>query len=78
MVSLESILANLQTYLGNFFQFMFPLPLVFYLVWRWGRLLWTRSGLPGAPQEKFVLFLSLIMLGNVLLLTLAPQGEIAI
>ncbi len=52
MVSLEAILANLQTYLGNFFQFMFPLPLALYLMWRWGRLLWTRTGLSGATQGK--------------------------
>jgi len=76
MVSLESILANLQTYFGNFFQFMFPLPLALYLMWRWGRLLWTRTGLSGAPQEKFILFISLVVLGNVLLLTPAPQGEL--
>ena len=76
MVSLEAILANLQTYFGNFFQFMFPLPLALYLMWRWGRLLWTRTGLSGVPQEKFILFLSLVVLGNVLLLTPAPQGEL--
>ena len=75
MVSLEAILANLQTYLGNFFQFMFPLPLALYLGWRWGRLLWTRTGLAAAPQEKFIFFLSLVVLGNILLLTPAPQGE---
>ena len=59
-----------------FFQFMFPLPLAFYLLWRWGRLLWTRSGLSGAPEEKFILFLSLIVLGNILILTPAPQCEL--
>jgi hypothetical protein len=75
MVSLEAILANLQTYFGDFFQFMFPLPLALYVVWRWGRLLWTRTGLPGAPQEKFILFLGLVVLGNILLLTPAPMGE---
>jgi hypothetical protein len=75
MVSLEAILANLETYVGDFFQFMFPLPLAFYLLWRWGRLLWTRSGLSEAPQEKFILFLSLVVVGNLLILTPAPQGE---
>ena len=76
MVSLEAILANLQTYCGNFFQFMFPLPLALYLIWRWGRLLWTRSSLSDAPEEKFILFLSLVVLGNIFLLTPAPQGEL--
>jgi hypothetical protein len=75
MVSQGAILANLETYFGDFFQFMFPLPLAFYLLWRWGRLLWTRSGLSEAPQEKFILFLSLVVLGNILILTPAPQGE---
>jgi len=75
MVSLGAILANLENYFGDFFQFMFPLPLGFFLLWRWGRLLWTRSGLSEAPQEKFILFLSLVVLGNILILTPAPQGE---
>ncbi len=51
MVSLGAILANLETYLGDFFQFMFPLPLGLYLGWRWGRLLWSRSGLSGALKK---------------------------
>jgi hypothetical protein len=75
MVSQGAILDNLQTYFGDFFQFMFPLPLGLYLLWRWGRLLWTRSGLAAAPQEKFILFLSLVVIGNILILTPAPQGE---
>ena len=75
MVSLGAIRANLATYGGDLFQFMFPLPLALYLVWRWGRLLWTRSGLAEAPQEKFILFLSLIVIGNILIMTPAPQGE---
>jgi hypothetical protein len=75
MVSRGAILDNLETYFGDFFQFMFPLPLAGYLLWRWGRLLWTRSGLWKAPQEKFILFLSLVVLGNILILTPAPGGE---
>jgi hypothetical protein len=75
MAGLGAILANLATYGGDFFQFMFPLPLALYLVWRWGRLLWNRSGLAAAPQEKFILFLSLIVIGNILIMTPAPQGE---
>jgi hypothetical protein len=75
MVSQGAILDNLETYGGDFFQFMFPLPLAFYLLWRWGRLVWTRSGLSEAPQEKFILYLSLIVVGNILILTPAPGGE---
>ncbi len=75
MVSLGAIQANLVTYFGDFFQFMFPLPLAIYLAWRWGRMLWSRSGLSEAPQERFILFLGLVVLGNILILTPAPQGE---
>ena len=78
MVSLEAILANLQTYCGNFFQFMFPLPLALYLLWRWGRLLWTRSSLSDAPEEKFILFLSLMVVGNIFLLDSRPPGRISL
>jgi len=75
MLGLKSILENLQTYAGDFFQFMFPLPVGLYLVWRWGRMLWLRSGLSGAPQDRFILFLGLVLLGNILILIPAPQAE---
>jgi 4-amino-4-deoxy-L-arabinose transferase-like glycosyltransferase len=76
MVSLGAILENLEKYWGDFFQFMFPLPLVVYLGWRWGRILWNRSGFSDKPQDRFILFLSLIILGNILILTPLPQSEL--
>jgi hypothetical protein len=75
MVSQGTILDNLETYFGDLFQFMFPLPLAAYLLWRWGRLLWNRTGLSEAPQEKFILFLTLVVLGNIFILAPAPGGE---
>ncbi len=75
MVSLGVVGENLQNYGGGFFEFMFPLPLALYLLWRWGRNLWTRSGLSGKSPDRFILFLSLIVLGNILILTPAPQEE---
>jgi hypothetical protein len=76
MVSLGAVWENLQNYGGDFFQFMFPLPLALYLLWRWGRNLWSRSGFSEKSPDRFILFLSLIVLGNILLLTPAPQGEL--
>ncbi len=75
MVSLGAILEHLQEYSGDFLQFMFPLPLAVYLLWHWGRNFWTRSGFLGDPAERFILFLSLIVLGNIVILTPAPQAE---
>jgi hypothetical protein len=54
---------------------MLPLPISLYLIWRWHRVLWTRAGIPEEPGEKFILFLSLIIVSNIILLSLAPQCE---
>jgi 4-amino-4-deoxy-L-arabinose transferase-like glycosyltransferase len=76
MMNLGIFLENLEKYFSDFFQFMFPLPVALYLLWRWTRIIWTNKGLPEQRQERFILFLALIVLGNVLLLTPAPQGEL--
>ena len=77
MVSLWSFVKdNLDNYFGGFFQFMFPLPIAVFLVWRWSRSLRRRTGLLQDPTERFILFLSLIILGNILALTPAPQCEL--
>jgi hypothetical protein len=75
MVNLGAIIENLVQYCGDFFQFMFPLPVALYLLWHWGRILWTRRGLPKESPDRFILFLALVVIGNILLLTPAPQGE---
>jgi 4-amino-4-deoxy-L-arabinose transferase-like glycosyltransferase len=69
------IFPNLENYFSGLFQFMIPLPIAFYLIWRLGRILWNRSGIPAEPSERFILFLSLIIVGNILLLSAAPQCE---
>ena len=66
---------NLEQYFSGFFQYMVPLPIFLYLVWRWRRIFWNRSAIPAEPGERFVLFLVLIILGNIILLSLAPQCE---
>jgi 4-amino-4-deoxy-L-arabinose transferase-like glycosyltransferase len=75
MISLEAISKNLGNYFGDFFQFLIPLPVALYLGWRWGRLLWDRTALPQESEERFILFLSLIIIGNILILSPAPQCE---
>jgi hypothetical protein len=75
MISLEGILGLLQEYTVDFLQFMLPLPVAFYLLWHWGRNFWIRSGFLKDPAERFILFLALIVVGNILILTPAPQGE---
>ncbi|MCK9376074.1 MAG: glycosyltransferase family 39 protein [Syntrophobacterales bacterium] len=66
---------NLENYFSGLFQFMLPLPIIFYLVWRWRRILWTRSSLPQDPAERFTLFLTVIVMGNIIFLSPVPQCE---
>jgi hypothetical protein len=64
--------SNLEKYLGFVIQFMLPLPVIAGLAWFWGR---SRALVPREPEARFVLFLSLIILGNALLLVPVPQCE---
>jgi len=75
IVNLIVIPNNLENYFRDLFQFMIPLPIAAYLLWRWRRVFWTRAGIPGEPGEKFILFLGLIIVGNIMFLSLAPQCE---
>ncbi len=75
MISLSEIFDHLQEYTGDFLQFMFPLPLGLYMLWHWGRNFWKGSGFLADPAERFILFISVIALGNIFILTPAPQGE---
>ena len=75
ILKLVIIPANLENYFGGLFQYMLPLPIGLYLLWRWRRIRWRRSSLPAEPGERFVLFSSLIIVGNILILSLAPQCE---
>jgi hypothetical protein len=66
---------NLEQYFGGLFQYLLPLPIVLYLLWRWHRVYFSRSAIPEEPGDRFVLFLSLIIVGNILCLVPAPQCE---
>lgn len=66
---------NLQNYLRDLWQFMLPLPIMLYLLWRWRRLLLGRGEAPADPGEKLVLFLALVILGNLIFLTPVPSRE---
>lgn len=67
--------ANLERHLGDLFQFMLPLPLGLGLLWCWYRLLRRRGELASDPGAWFTFFLGCVILGNIFLLALAPQGE---
>ena len=47
-------------------------------VWRWRRVFWTRAGIPGEPGEKFILFLGLIIVGNIIVYPWPPNASTAI
>ena len=75
IMNLIVIPRNLGDYFGDLVQFMIPLPIAVYLLWRWGRVFWSRARIPGEPGEKFILFLGLIIVGNIIVLSLIPQCE---
>lgn len=75
IMNLAVIPNNLENYFRDLIQYMLPLPIAMYLLWRWRRFFWTRAGIPGESGERFVLFLGLIILGNIAVLSLAPQCE---
>lgn len=73
MIDFIRIIEYLEKYFADLFQFLLPLPLVLYLLWRGRLLLNNRSNLPAG--ERFILFLFLIILGSILILSLVPQCE---
>jgi hypothetical protein len=75
IINLTVIPKNIDNYFCGLIQYMLPLPIALYLLLRWHRVLWTRVGIPEEPGERFILFLSLIIVGNTLFLSLAPQCE---
>ncbi|MEJ2671740.1 MAG: glycosyltransferase family 39 protein [Deltaproteobacteria bacterium] len=77
MVNLWSFIPkNSIDYFADLFQFLIPLPIALFLLYRWGRSLWHRANLFLDPSEKFILFLSLIITGNIIVLSPAPQDEV--
>ena len=75
LVNLISIPLNLEQYFSSLLQYLIPFPIALYLIWRWRRIFWNRSAIPVEPEERFVFFLILIIIGNLLILSLAPQRE---
>jgi 4-amino-4-deoxy-L-arabinose transferase-like glycosyltransferase len=75
IMNLVVIPNNLENYFRDLVQFMIPVPIAMYLLWRWRRSFWTRAAIPGESGEKFILFLGLIIAGNIIVLSLAPQSE---
>jgi 4-amino-4-deoxy-L-arabinose transferase-like glycosyltransferase len=75
IMNLIVIPKNLGDYFGDLVQYMIPLPIAVYLLWRWRRVFWTRADITGESEEKFILFLGLIIVGNIIVLSLIPQCE---
>ena len=64
---------NLACYFMDLFRFMLPLPLAALLVWGLGRGSLRVSRPAYTAAERFILFLSLIILANIVILSLAPS-----
>jgi 4-amino-4-deoxy-L-arabinose transferase-like glycosyltransferase len=67
----SQVLKNLESYFVDLLQFMAPLPICVYLLWRWSCFI----KIPTGPGERFVYFLSLIVVGNIFILLPVPQRE---
>lgn len=74
MLDFTLFFSSLGRYYGDLFQFIVPLPLVLALVWRWRGVVLKRR-LPKDPDERFALFLTLIILFNVTVMLAIPQQE---
>ena len=73
MLDFFKVPGNLSLYFIDLFQFMLPLPVAAGLLWRLG---WGKprvSDLPYDAEERFILFLSLLILFNISILALAPS-----
>lgn len=78
MFDLTRIVSNLESYFVDLFQFMAPMPVVAALLGYWTWLFASRAGrqkLGDDPEARFSFFLGLIVLFNILIISLAPQGE---
>ena len=63
---------NLMLYFADLIMFMIPLPVLAALAWRWRRFFLFR-GRPDSDRERFVLFCTLVIVFNLLVLALVPQ-----
>ncbi len=73
LLNLSSFRNGMDQYLTDHFQFMVPLPIALYLLWRWRGFIFKRTGLAGSDKERFVFFLVLVIIGNIIILSLIPQ-----
>ena len=72
MFDIIKVTGHLEEYFAGLFQFLIPLPVVLFLFWR-GRWICRASQFLSAG-EKFILFLFSIILGSIIILSLAPQS----
>ena len=72
MINFSKTPRNLACYFIDLFRFMLPLPLAALIVWGlgWGSLRVSKSAY--TAEERFIVFLSLIIIANIFILSLAP------
>ena len=77
MVYVEIIGRNLDKHLHDLFQFVIALPVVLGLLWcgYQARRNRAQTGNSGDPASRFVLFLTIIIFLNILVIILVPQSE---
>lgn len=75
MMDFTKIPANIGGYFSDFVQFMLPLPLCAYLLFRWRKFFTSVSSYQGPEDEteKFILVSMLAILASVFILALIPQ-----
>ncbi len=73
MMRLNVIGSNLVEHFHGIFQFTMALPVIFGLLWCWYQARRNRAGADAG--SRFVLFLTLIIFINMLVIVLVPQAE---
>ena len=63
---------SLEAYIIQMWQFMLPLPVAVFLVGRW-IVVWRKKGWKEVGSgERFVVFLTMVIVGNIIILALLP------
>ncbi len=75
MLDLTMLGVNLEHYYGNILMFMIPLPVALGLAWHWREIFRGRLSFLKDSQERFILFLVLLILFNTAIISLVPQRE---
>ena len=73
IVSPLSFFTGFSNYMQYLMQFLLPLPVIIAFIIVWTRIIIKYSPIPQDPEKRFVLFLTIIVIVNVIVLAIVPQ-----